>query len=110
MIYIIDLCANPGWITDDAQKAALVEMLNRRVRALISCSTADGQADGSLSMEICGAGTSDFLARISAARKQQIELALQMMLVLKWTDTLLTAVQNYHHSTRTPTSRTCTFH
>ena len=61
------------WITDDAQKSALVEMLKRRVRALISCSTADGQADGSLSVDICGAGTSDFLARISAAKKQRIE-------------------------------------
>ena len=62
------------WITDDAQKSALAEMLKRCVRALISCSTADGQADGSLSMEICGAETSDFFARISAARKQRIEI------------------------------------
>ena len=61
------------WITDDTQKSALVEMLMRRVRAPTSCSTADGQADGSLSMEICGTGTSDFLARISAAKKQRIE-------------------------------------
>ena len=66
-----------GWITDDAQKSALVEMLNRRVRALISCSTADGQADGSLSIEICGAGTSDFITRISTARKQRILRTLQ---------------------------------
>ena len=62
-----------GWITDDAQKSALVEMLKRHVRALISCSTADGQTDESLSMEICGTGTSDFFTRISAARKQRIE-------------------------------------
>ena len=61
------------WINDYAQKSALVEMLKRRVRALISCSTTDGQADGSLSMDICGAGTSDFFAQISAASKQRIE-------------------------------------
>ena len=78
------------WINDYAQKSALVEMLKRRVRALTSCSTADGQADGSLSMEIYSAETSDFFARISAARNQWIE---NTALVLKW----LTAVQNYQH-------------
>ena len=63
------------WIVGDAEKAALIEKLKRRVRDLASTTTAQAaQTSSSLAAtEGDSRGSSDFFAWITAARKNRIE-------------------------------------